>query len=88
HLSPAEIKILAETQTRVSHCPSSNLKLASGIARIPDLRKSGVQVSIGADGAPCNNNLNMFQEMRLASILQKPIHGPRAMPAREVFEMA
>jgi 5-methylthioadenosine/S-adenosylhomocysteine deaminase len=88
HLSQAEIKILAHTQTRVSHCPSSNLKLASGIAPVPELRKQGVQVSIGADGAPCNNNLNMFQEMRLASILQKPIHGPRAMPAREVFEMA
>lgn len=88
HLSAVEKKILAETQTRVSHCPSSNLKLASGISPVPELRKLGVPVSLGADGAPCNNNLNMFQEMRLASILQKPIHGPRAMPAREVFEMA
>lgn len=88
HLSEAERKILAETFTRVSHCPSSNLKLASGLCNVPELKKLGISVSIGADGAPCNNNLNMFQEMRLASLLQKPQHGPTAMPAREVFEMA
>ncbi|MGZ3659484.1 MAG: 5'-deoxyadenosine deaminase [Bdellovibrionota bacterium] len=88
HLSEAEKKILAETFTRVSHCPSSNLKLASGLCSTPELRKLGVSVSLGADGAPCNNNLNMFQEMRLASLLQKPHHGPTVMPAREVFEMA
>ena len=57
-------------------------------AHLPELRKLGVSVSLGADGAPCNNNLNMFQEMRLASLLQKPLHGPRTLPAREVFEMA
>ena len=88
HLSEAERRILAETFTRVSHCPSSNLKLASGLCNVPELRKLGVSVSLGADGAPCNNNLNMFQEMRFASLLQKPHHGPTAMPAREVFEMA
>lgn len=88
HLSVAEKKILAETFTRVSHCPSSNLKLASGLCSVPELRRLGVSVSLGADGAPCNNNLNMFQEMRLASLLQKPGHGPTAMPARDVFEMA
>jgi cytosine/adenosine deaminase-related metal-dependent hydrolase len=88
HLTDAEKKILAETFTRVSHCPSSNLKLASGLCSVPELKKLGVSVSLGADGAPCNNNLNMFQEMRLASLLQKPHHGPTSMPAREVFEMA
>jgi cytosine/adenosine deaminase-related metal-dependent hydrolase len=88
HLSEPERRILAETSTRVSHCPSSNLKLASGICRVPELRKRGISVSLGADGAPCNNNLNMFQEMRLASLLQKPEHGPECMPAQEVFEMA
>lgn len=87
-LSEQEKKILANTHTRISHCPSSNLKLASGICRVPELKKMGISVSLGADGAPCNNNLNMFQEMRLASLLQKPEHGPRAMGAREVFEMA
>jgi cytosine/adenosine deaminase-related metal-dependent hydrolase len=88
HLSDTERNILADTQTRVSHCPSSNLKLASGLCDVPALRRLGVNVSLGADGAPCNNNLNMFQEMRAASLLQKPHHGPRAMSAREVFEMA
>lgn len=88
HLSPNEIQILRTTQTRVSHCPSSNLKLASGIAPVVNLRREGISVSLGADGAPCNNNLDMFQEMRLASLLQKPLHGPRALSAREAFEMA
>jgi guanine deaminase len=88
HLSENEKDILARSGTRVSHCPSSNLKLASGLCRTPELRSRGISVSLGADGAPCNNNLNMFQEMRLASLLQKPVHGPKAMSAREVFEMA
>ncbi len=88
HLNEKEIQILASTKTNVAHCPSSNLKLGSGIANVPYLRQSGINVSIGADGAPCNNNLDMFHEMRLASLLQKPLHGPTAMPAREVFEMA
>jgi 5-methylthioadenosine/S-adenosylhomocysteine deaminase len=88
HLNENEENILASSGTRVSHCPSSNLKLASGLCRTPSLRAKGVSVSLGADGAPCNNNLNMFQEMRLASLLQKPAHGPTAMSAREAFEMA
>lgn len=88
HLNEREERILASSGTRISHCPSSNLKLASGICRVPELKAKGISVSLGADGAPCNNNLNMFQEMRLASLLQKPIHGSTAMGAREVFEMA
>jgi cytosine/adenosine deaminase-related metal-dependent hydrolase len=88
HLNPREERILASSGTRVSHCPSSNLKLASGLCRVPELKAKGISVSLGADGAPCNNNLNMFQEMRLASLLQKPAHGPTAMGAQEVFEMA
>lgn len=88
HLSEKEKNILAGKQIKVSHCPSSNLKLASGIAPIIDLQKRGICVSLGADGAPCNNNLNMFQEMRLASLLQKPAHGPRALAAAEAFAMA
>lgn len=87
-LSENEKRILAESFTRVSHCPSSNLKLASGICSVPELKSMGISVSLGADGAPCNNNLNIFQEMRLASLIQKPVHGPTAMKAREVFEMA
>ncbi len=88
HLTNNEIDILAQTRTNVTHCPSSNLKLGSGIAKIPLLMDRNINVALGADGAPCNNSLNMFQEMRLASLLQKPLHGPTAMPAKRVFSMA
>lgn len=87
-LDEAEKEILARTGTKVLHCPSSNLKLGSGIAQIPDLLARGIHVSLGADGAPCNNNLDGFQEMRLAALIQKPIHGPTSMPAPLVFELA
>jgi len=83
-----EIEILAETGTRVAHCPSCNLKLASGLAPVPEFLERGVVVGLGADGAPCNNNLDMFQEMRLASLVHKPRRGPRSMPAMSVLEMA
>ncbi|EHQ88475.1 5'-deoxyadenosine deaminase [Desulfosporosinus youngiae] len=87
-LDEAEKEILVQTKTRISHCPSSNLKLASGIAPIPELMKRGAEVSLSADGAPCGNNLDGFREMRHAALIQKPLHGPTVMPAREVFEMA
>ncbi|MCP4501955.1 MAG: 5'-deoxyadenosine deaminase [Deltaproteobacteria bacterium] len=88
HLSAKERKLLAKTNTAVAHCPSTNLKLASGIADVPGLREAGIRVGIGADGAPCNNRMSMFTEMRSASLLQKPRHGAGALPAREVLEMA
>ncbi len=88
HLKENEIGMLRTSGSSVTHCPSSNLKLGSGVADIPRLLSNGITVALGADGAPCNNNLNMFQEMRLASLLQKPAYGPTAMPARKVFEMA
>ncbi len=87
-LNDNEIELMKKRDAKVLHCPSSNLKLGSGIAQIPALRAKGITVSLGADGAPCNNNLNMFQEMRFAALLQKPIHGPVAMNALSVFEMA
>ncbi len=87
-LDEAEKEILVRTKTRISHCPSSNLKLASGVAAIPELMRRGAEVSLGADGAPCNNNLDCFVEMRHAALIQKPLHGPTVMPAQTVFEMA
>ncbi len=87
-LSEEEQRLLRDTRTVVCHCPGSNLKLASGIARVPELLEAGVTVCLGADGAPCNNNLDMFLEMRLAALLHKPRVGPRAMPASQVLEMA
>ncbi|HZN92799.1 MAG TPA: amidohydrolase family protein, partial [Myxococcales bacterium] len=70
------------------HCPSSNLKLASGIAKVPELLAEGVQVALGADGAPCNNTLDMFMEMRLAALIHKPRVGPLGMDGWTVLEMA
>lgn len=83
-----ELDILRKSKTIVAHCPSSNLKLGSGIAPIVKMLDMGINLSIGADGAPCNNNLDPFMEMRLAALIQKPIHGPTALPAEIVFEMA
>jgi cytosine/adenosine deaminase-related metal-dependent hydrolase len=88
HLSEEERRILAATRTCVTHCPSSNLKLASGIAPVPELALAGVVVGLGADGAPCNNNLDGFLEMRLAAVLHKHRLGPRTLPASEVVRMA
>jgi len=88
HLNDHEVNLLKKTGTRVSHCPSSNLKLGSGIANIPRYLKEGVHVSLGADGAPCNNNLSAFVEMRLAALIQKPIHGSTVMDAKTTFKLA
>lgn len=87
-LGEEEMDILARTKTKVLHCPSSNLKLGSGIANVYQLRQKGVSVSIGADGAACNNNLDAFWELRLASLLQKVKNGPQALGTQEAFRMA
>ena len=87
-LSEWEMDLVARRHAKVLHCPSSNLKLGSGIARVPEMLERGIAVSLGADGAPCNNSLNMFHEMRLASLMQKTLRGPQAMSAPAVFEMA
>ncbi|MDH6372259.1 5-methylthioadenosine/S-adenosylhomocysteine deaminase [Paenibacillus sp. PastF-3] len=87
-LDAEERRILRDRGVHVSHCPGSNLKLASGIADTPGMLHEQVSLSLGADGAPCNNNLDMFNEMRLAAIIQKPKHGPTTMDARSVFRMA
>jgi 5-methylthioadenosine/S-adenosylhomocysteine deaminase len=87
-LNDVERRLLRDTGTVVCHCPGSNLKLASGIAPVPELLDEGVTVCLGADGAACNNNLDMFVEMRLAALLHKPRVGPRGMPAERVLEMA
>ncbi|MGH9752902.1 MAG: 5'-deoxyadenosine deaminase [Blastocatellia bacterium] len=88
HLDDAEMEILRSTGAHVAHCPSSNLKLASGIARVAEMLDLGVSVSLGADGAPCNNRLDMFTEMRMAALLQKVLHGSRALPALTALRMA
>lgn len=88
-LDDEEMKILADTGTKIAHCPNSNLKLASGIAKIPELIELGANVSIAIDGAPCNNNLDIFREMRSAALIQKArLLSPTTMPAEKVFELA
>ena len=79
---------LARAGTNVVHCPSSNLKLGSGIAPIPEMLAAGCRVAIGADGAPCNNRLDGFTELRLAALIQKPRLGPEALPAGRALELA
>jgi cytosine/adenosine deaminase-related metal-dependent hydrolase len=88
HLSNDEVRILKTTGTNVVHCPSSNLKLGSGIAPITQLLDEGISVSLGADGAACNNRLDMFTEMRTAALLQKVLHGPEVLEASRVLRMA
>ena len=87
-VTDAEQKLLAERDVKVMHCPGSNLKLGSGIAPVVEMRKRGISVSLGADGAACNNRLDMFDEMRLAATLQAVRIAPGALPAREVVWMA
>ena len=88
HLDAAEFETLADTRTNVAHCPSSNLKLGSGVAEITRMLDEGIHVSLGADGAACNNRLDMFTEMRSMALLQKVMHGPEAMPAVQALRIA
>jgi len=88
HLDDEEMGTLARTRTNVAHCPSSNLKLGSGIARVSEMLSLGISVSFGADGAACNNRLDMFTEMRTAALLQKALQGPEVLPAARALRMA
>jgi 5-methylthioadenosine/S-adenosylhomocysteine deaminase len=88
HLDDGELDILRATGTHVAHCPSSNLKLGSGLARVTEMIERGISVSLGADGAACNNRLDMFTEMRTAALIQKSLRGPQALPALTALRLA
>jgi 5-methylthioadenosine/S-adenosylhomocysteine deaminase len=89
HLNQAEIKLLAEHDCSIAHCPSSNLKLASGIAPISEYAKHGINIGLGTDGAASNNRLDMFAEMRLAALLAKGQSGDATViSAHEALRMA
>ena len=89
HLNEEEITLLARHGASVVHCPSSNLKLASGLAPIARVAKAGVNVALGTDGAASNNRLDMFQEMRSAALLAKAVAGDaQAMPADAALRAA
>jgi 5-methylthioadenosine/S-adenosylhomocysteine deaminase len=88
-LSDREIEVLAQTGTSVAHCPASNMKLASGPARIGDLRRAGVHVGLGSDGEKENNNLDLVEEMKIAALLQKVTTlDPTAGDPWDVLELA
>ena len=87
-LSDKDIEIMAKHNVRVAHNPGSNMKLASGIAPVPQLLKAGVCVGLGTDGASSNNNLDMLEEIRLAALLHKVnTLDPLAVPAFEALKM-
>lgn len=89
HLTDEEIDTLAKYDVKVSHNVVSNLKLASGVARVPEMLAKGISVSLGTDSSASNNNLNLFEELKLAAILHKGVRNdPVAVPADEALRMA
>ncbi len=89
HLTPQEIALLANEACSVAHCPSSNLKLASGFAPVAALLDHGINVGLGSDGAASNNRLDLFEEMRLAATLAKAAAKQAdALPAYQALQMA
>jgi cytosine/adenosine deaminase-related metal-dependent hydrolase len=89
HFEDSELKVLADTKTNISHCPASNMKLASGFAKIPQMLKEGVPVSLGCDGGPSNNTYDLVREMRLAALIHKSyVNDPLVVTAEQAIEMA
>lgn len=89
HLNEQEIKLMADRNASVVHCPASNMKLASGLAPVQRLCEAGVTVALGTDGAASNNDLDMFDEMRDAAMVGKlAANDAAAVPATAVIEMA
>ena len=89
HVTENDMEIMAEKGVTAAHCPSSNLKLACGIAKIPEMTEKGVNIAMGTDGSASNNNLDILKEMYIASILQKGISGdPTVMPAKNMIKFA
>lgn len=89
HLDPSDFALLARYNCSIAHCPTSNMKLASGIAPVAQLLRAGIAVGLGTDGAASNNRLDMFSEMRQAALLAKvSTHDATAVPAHEALRMA
>ncbi len=88
YTNSADMELIAERGARVVNVPESNLKLASGIAPIDSMMKKGIPVYLGTDGAASNNNLDIVEEMRVASLIQKVKFDEKALPARKAFKMA
>lgn len=87
-LTDKQARMLANDETRIVHCPSANLKLGSGIARVAELDTIGVPLALGADGAPCNNNMDPWTELRHAALLAKARTSETALPAYRALRLA
>lgn len=88
-LNDEEIRRLADTGTSVAHCPISNAKLASGVARVPEMLAAGINVALGTDGPVCNNNVSLFEEIKFASLIQKATRlDATVLPAEQMLRMA
>lgn len=88
HLDDEELELLASRNVKVSHNPISNLKLASGVARVPDMQSKGITVSLGTDSSASNNNLNLFEEIKMVALLHKGVsYNPVVVPADEALRM-
>ena len=87
-LDDEEIRLLVEAGVGIVHCPQSNMKLASGIARVPDLVAAGARLGLGTDGPVSNNDLDLLEEAHTAALLAKVTRSPTALPARQAIEMA
>jgi 8-oxoguanine deaminase len=88
HLSEEEIQLLAETGSGIAHCPTSNMRLGSGIAPVAKMLELGVKVGLAVDGSASNDSSHMLNEARMALLLQRVKHGPMAMGARQALELA
>ena len=89
HMTEEQLQLIADTGSSIAHCPTSNLKLASGFAPVARMRQLGINVGLGTDGAASNNRLDLFGEMRLAALIAKGTTGDAAaLPAPEVLRMA
>ena len=88
HFNDDELKVLKKTDSKVAHCPSSNMRLGSGIARVKEMLAAGITVGIAVDGSASNDSSDFLGEMRNALLLQRVRHGSDALTARQVFEMA
>lgn len=88
-ISPEELDVLKEKEVRIAHCPESNMKLASGVAPVPDFLKLGISVGLGTDGCASNNNLDLFSEMDTAAKIHKLARkDPSIMDAKTVVKLA
>ncbi|MCK9288039.1 MAG: 8-oxoguanine deaminase [Sphaerochaetaceae bacterium] len=88
HFNDDELRLLAESQTHIAHCPSSNMRLGSGICRVSEMLRMGINVGIAVDGSASNDSSDMLQELRTTLLLQRVQQGANAITARQVFKMA